>query len=264
MCWLFAQFKTKMKKLIAANWKMNKTIEESISLVRELKKQVKNYDKAEIVVCPPFTSLNAVSAELKGSGIKLGAQNMHFEDSGAFTGEVSPVMLREIGCEYVIIGHSERREFFHETDDLINKKIFSALRHSLKPILCVGENLEQRNKGIAHKIIEQQIKNCVAGIDKIRFSSVTIAYEPVWAISRGNPNQKSATSDDAEECHLFIRNLLENIFGKKTAGSCRILYGGSMKPDNARELLSMPDIDGGLVGNASLNAENFAAIVNSA
>jgi len=251
-----------MQQLIAANWKMNKTINEAVSFISEFKKLIKDIKNAEIVICPPFTSLQAVSKELKNSNIKLGAQNMHFENAGAFTGEISPLMLKEIGCEYVILGHSERREFFNETDDLINKKVAAALKNGLKPILCVGETAEQRQHGKTEDVIEDQIIKCLKGVDKIK--DVAIAYEPVWAISRGNPNQKAATKADAEDAHLFIRKLLEGMYDENAAKNTRIIYGGSMKPENAKELLAMPDIDGGLVGNASLNAKSFAEIVKSA
>ena len=252
-----------MKKLIAANWKMNKTIEESISFIKELKKIFKNKN-AEIVVCPPFASLQAVSRELKGSSIKLGAQNMHFEDSGAYTGEISPLMLKEAGCDYVILGHSERREIFREDDFLINKKLIAALKNGLKPILCIGENLEQRKNGKTNEILENQLKNCLKNIDISQILKINIAYEPVWAISRGNPDHKAATADDAEEGHKFIRNVLEKMFGRNASKNVRIIYGGSMKPENSKELLSMPNIDGGLVGNASLNAKSFAEIISHA
>ena len=253
-----------MKKLIAANWKMNKTANEAVFLIRELKKLLKDEKNADIVVCPSFTALNAVSKELKGSNIWLGAQNMNFESAGAYTGEVSPLMLKDIGCEYVILGHSERREFFHEDDLLINKKVLSSLGHSLKPILCVGETLGQRKSNKTREVIDKQLRNCLINLNAPQMKNVSIAYEPVWAISRGNPNQKSATPQDAEKSHQFIRDVLENIFDGKTARNARILYGGSMKPENAKELLSMPNIDGGLVGNASLNAKSFAEIIKSA
>ena len=252
-----------MKKLIAANWKMNKAIEESISFIREFKKLIKNKN-AEIAVCPPFTSLQAVSKELKGSNIKLGSQNMHFEDAGAYTGEISPLMLKEMGCGYVILGHSERREIFNEDDFLINKKVTAALSHGLRPILCIGENLGQRKNGKTEEVLGNQLKNCLKNINKNDMLKITIAYEPVWAISRGDPNHKAATKEDAEKGHKFIRSVIEKMFGKNTARNTKIIYGGSMKPENAKELLSMPNINGGLVGNASLNAKSFAKIIKSA
>ena len=252
-----------MKKLIAANWKMNKTAEEAVLFIKEFKKIIKKEKNAEIAICATFTALQAASKELKGSGIKLGAQNMHFEDAGAFTGEISPLMLKEIGCEYVILGHSERREIFGEDDFLINKKLAAALNKGLKPILCVGENLEQRKGGKAKEIIESQLRNCLENISKSQMGEVSIAYEPVWAISKGNPNHKAATPQDAEYGHKLIRKFIANIYDGNTAQKSRIIYGGSMKPENAKELLALPDINGGLVGNASLNAKSFADIVNS-
>ena len=253
-----------MKKLIAANWKMNKTAAEAVSLIKELKRLIKSEKNIEIVICPSFTNLHAVSRELNKTKIKLGAQNMYFEDSGAYTGEISPVMLKEIKCEFVILGHSERREFFKEDDLLVNKKLLSAIRHKLKPIVCVGETLEQRQNNKAREVIDKQLRNCLLDITSKQMKNVNIAYEPVWAISRGNPNQKAATPKDAEESHQFIREVLENVFDGKTAESTRIIYGGSMKPENAKELLAMPNINGGLVGNASLNAKSFAEIVKAA
>ena len=252
-----------MKKLIAANWKMNKTSEEAVFFVKIFKDLVKDARNVDIVLCPPYTSLHALSKELKGSNIKLGAQNMHFEGSGAFTGEISALMIKET-CEYAIIGHSERREIFGEDDELVNRKIKAALMHSLKPILCVGETFEQKKDGAANEVLETQLKKCLKGVDKTNMANVSIAYEPVWAISKGNPNHKAATSQDAEQGHKFIRKVLKEIYDENVARNTRIIYGGSMKPENAKELLAMPDIDGGLVGNASLNAESFAEIVKAA
>ena len=253
-----------MKKLIAANWKMNKTAAEAVSTADELKKLAGKEKNADVVICPSFTSLQSVAKELEGSNIKLGAQNMHFEDSGAYTGYISPLMLKDTGCEYVILGHSERREFFGEADLLINKKVLSALKHGIMPILCVGETWEHRESGKTNEVLDKQLRNCLADVSTPQMHHVTIAYEPVWAISRGNPNQKSATPKDAEDAHAFIRGVLEEIFDKKTASSTRILYGGSMKPENAKELLSKKGIDGGLVGNASLNAKSFYEIIKAA
>jgi triosephosphate isomerase (TIM) len=252
-----------MKKLIAANWKMNKTIAESVSTAREIKSLIKEGD-ADVLICPPFTSLQAVHKELKGSSIKLGAQNMHFEEKGAYTGDISPLMVKDAGCEYVILGHSERREFFHEDNALINKKVFSALMYSLSPILCIGETFEQKEKNTAKKIIESQLREGLKGISKDQMADVTVAYEPVWAISRGNPNIKPATKEDAQSAHKFIREIISNLYDAETAKNTRILYGGSMKPENAKELLSLPDVDGGLVGNASLDAKSFAEIIKHA
>jgi len=253
-----------MKKLIAANWKMNKTVAEAVSAADELKKLAGKEKDADVVICPPFTAIYAVAKELKGSSIKLGAQNMYFEDAGAYTGDISPLMLKDIGCEYAILGHSERREFFKEDDSLINRKVLAALKYSLKPILCVGETWGQRESSRTKEVLEKQLKNDLSNITSSQMKKITIAYEPVWAISRGNPNQKAATPQDAEEGHQFIRNVLETIFDKKTAADTRIIYGGSMKPENAKELLSRKGIDGGLVGNASLNAKSFYEIIKAA
>ena len=253
-----------MKKLIVANWKMNKTVAESVSTANELKKLVGKKNNADVVLCPAFTALQPVAKELNGSNIGLGAQNMHFADSGAYTGDISPLMLKEVGCIYVILGHSERREFFHEDDGLINKKVLSALKNSIKPILCVGETLKQKEKNKTNDVLETQLKKGLKGVEPSQMRNVTVAYEPVWAISRGNPGQKSATPKDAENAHEFIRKVLENIFNNKTAAGARILYGGSMKPENAKELLSGKGIGGGLVGNASLGAKSFAEIVKAA
>ena len=253
-----------MKKMIVANWKMNKNLNDAVSASSKIKKLCADEDYADVVLCPPFTSLHAVSKELHASKIKLGAQNMHFEDEGAFTGDVSPLMLKDAGCEYVILGHSERREFFFEDDDLINKKLLSALRHSITPILCIGERLEERQNNKTKEVLERQLTKCLRGVTPSQMKGVVIAYEPVWAISRGNPNQKAATANDATDAHAFIREVIKKKFGGKISSGTRLLYGGSMKPENAKELLSAKGIDGGLVGNASLNAESFAKIVEAA
>ena len=253
-----------MKKLIAANWKMNKTADEAVSFVKEFREITKDDKNADIVICPPFTALQAVANEIKTTNIKLGAQNMHHESSGAFTGEISPLMLKELGCQYVILGHSDRREIFMENNELINKKIIAALEHGLKPILCVGENLEQRKNGKTKEVLENQLKNCLENIGKNQILKINIAYEPIWAISKGNPNHKAATAQDAEEGHKFIRSVIARMYDNNAAKNSRIIYGGSMKPENAKELLSMPNIDGGLVGNASLNPKSFAEIILAA
>jgi triosephosphate isomerase len=243
--------------IIAGNWKMNKTIGEAISLVKELKKLVKEVDDKKVIVCPPFTALAVVSAELKGSNIELGAQNMHFEKQGAFTSEISPLMLKEIGTKYVIIGHSERRHIFNEDDELINKKIRSALENNLKPIFCVGETLEEREANKTEDIVSNQIKKGLEDIKKKEMKDVIIAYEPVWAIGTG----KTASPQQTEEVHQLIRKLLSSIYDQKTADETTILYGGSVKPGNAADLISQDDIDGALVGGASLEAKTFAEIV---
>ena len=253
-----------LMKLIAANWKMNKTVAEAVLFIKELKSLVKDKKNIDITVCPPFTSLQSAAKELKGSGIKLGAQNMHFEDAGAYTGETSPSMLKEVGCEYVILGHSERREIFNEDDVLINKKIIAALKNNLKPILCIGENMEQRKNGKTEEIIEDQLKKCLNNIDENQMLKISIAYEPIWAISKGNPNHKAATAQDAEEGHKFIRSIVEKMFDKNISKNIRIIYGGSMEHENAKEVLEMTDIDGGWVGNASLSGKSFAEIIECA
>jgi len=245
------------KIIIAGNWKMNKTVGEAISLVKDLKKLVKGIDDKEIVVCPAFTSLAAVSAELKTSNIKLGAQNMHFEKNGAFTGEISADMLKELDVEYVIIGHSERRHIFNEDDELINKKVNAALKGSLKPILCVGETLEEREKNKTKDIVGEQINQGLKDVDKKDMKNLVIAYEPVWAIGTG----KTATFEQAEEIHVFIRGLLEAIFDDKVGDETSILYGGSVDESCIKDLIAQDDIDGVLVGGASLDAKSFLEIV---
>jgi triosephosphate isomerase len=241
------------KTIIAGNWKMNKTAEQAVLLVKELKGLCKDCERM-VIVCPPFTALYPVREECRGSKIKLGAQNMFFEKEGAYTGEISPLMLKEL-AEFVIIGHSERRHIFNEGDEIINKKIKAALLQGLKPIFCVGETLDEREKGKTEGIIEGQIKNGLKGIDDIK--EVIIAYEPVWAIGTG----KNATPSQAEEVHVFIRGILESMYDKERAGKIRILYGGSVKPSNAKELINKENIDGALVGGASLDAKSFYEII---
>jgi triosephosphate isomerase len=241
--------------IIAANWKMNKTIGEAASLVKELKKLVDDVKDKEIVICPPFTALSAVSMELKTSDIELGAQNMFYENQGAFTGEVSPLMLKEVDCKYVILGHSERRQYFNETNEIVNKKIKLALDTGLNPILCIGETLKQREKNVTKNVIGDQIRNSLKGIKEMK--NIVLAYEPVWAIGTG----KTATPEQAEEVHAFIRELLTKTYSKKTADSTRILYGGSVNPENIAELMAKENIDGALVGGASLDALKFSRIV---
>ncbi len=251
-----------MKTLIAANWKMNKDVKEAVSFIEEFKELVKDIKDTEIVICPSFIVLCKLSKLVKGTNIKLGAQNMYFEEKGAFTGEVSAAMLEDF-CEYVILGHSDRRELFNDDDSLINKKLIAALKNSLKPILCVGENSEQRKEGKTNEVVENQLKNCLKGIDKNQILGINITYEPIWAISKGDPNHKAATAEDAEEGHKFVRSVIADIFDEDTAKKVRIIYGGSMKPENVKELLSMPDINGGLVGGASLEPKSFAEVCNS-
>ena len=245
------------RPIIAGNWKMNKTPEEASAMIKELAPLVKDSD-TEVVICAPFTALQAVKDAAAGTNIKAGAQNMHWEENGAFTGEVSPVMLKALDIEYVIIGHSERREYFAETDETVNKKVHSAFAHGLTPIICVGETLEQREQGVTRSLVENQTREALKGLTADKVKDCVIAYEPIWAIGTG----KTATSEDANQVIGYIRNTVAEIFGQDTAAAIRIQYGGSMKPENAAELMAMPEIDGGLVGGASLKAQDFAKIVN--
>ncbi len=243
--------------IIAGNWKMYKTVDEAVALVRELKEKLADVNNREIVVCPPFTALHTVYKELSGTNIKLGAQNCYFEDEGAFTGEVSPLMLKNIGVEYVVIGHSERRGYFNENDDLINKKAKALLLKGLKPIICVGESLEQREAGETETLVRKQVFRDLDGIEPYQLKNIVIAYEPIWAIGTG----KTATSTEANRVIALIRNTVKEMYSPLEANSIRIQYGGSVKPDNAHEILTQSDIDGALVGGASLKADSFTAIV---
>jgi len=243
--------------ILAGNWKMYNTIEESRSLVRGLKNELGTITGREVIVAPAFTSLGAVLAEVQGSVIKVAAQNMHWEDKGAFTGEVSPTMLKDIGCTHVIIGHSERRQYFAETNQTVNKKVRSALNRGLTPIMCVGETLQERESGSTIRIMEAQVREGLAGLTAAEIAHTIIAYEPVWAIGTG----KTASPAQAQEVHKAIRNILADIAGSSVANGLRILYGGSVKPDNIDELMREQDIDGALVGGASLKVESFARIV---
>ena len=246
------------RPIIAGNWKMNKTPEEAVALIKALIPLVKDNDRGDIVVCPPFVDLAAAKEALAGSNIALGAQNMHFEESGAYTGEVSPGMLKALGVEYVILGHSERRQYFGETDEGVNKKVKAALKAGIKPIVCVGETLEEREAGITSEVVCRQTKLALLGLSAMDAAGVIIAYEPIWAIGTG----KTATAEDANETIRAIRGAVCEVYGSDTAAAIRIQYGGSMKPSNASELMRMPEIDGGLIGGASLKAEDFAGIVN--
>ncbi|HRE04853.1 MAG TPA: triose-phosphate isomerase [Opitutaceae bacterium] len=248
------------KKLIAGNWKMNKTSSDAVALVQEIVAAVGKQTDVDVVVCPPFTSLESVGKALDGSVVKLGAQNVHPEPSGAFTGETSVGMLRALFSSYVIIGHSERRSYFGETDGFINQKVLAALKGQLKPILCVGETLGQRESGQTLSVVQTQLEGGLEGVSKDQLTSIVVAYEPVWAIGTG----KVATTEQAQEVHAFIRSLLAKSFGEAVAEKVRILYGGSMKPANAPELLGQKDIDGGLIGGASLEARSFVDLVKSA
>lgn len=248
------------KKVIAGNWKMNKDLNESQDLISKIINGLGNDTKCSVIVCPPFTSLKEVSSLIKTTPIKLGAQNCYFEDSGAFTGEISTSMLKSVGCEYVIIGHSERRNIFGEQDAVINKKIKKALEHNLKPIFCVGELLEQREDGTTMEVVNNQILNGLKDITPEQLSEIIIAYEPVWAIGTG----KTATPAQAQEVHSAIRELIVENFSEDVADNLVIQYGGSVKPDNAGELLSQKDIDGALVGGACLKADSFLGIIAAA
>lgn len=248
------------RKVVAGNWKMNMNLSGTIELISAIKNELNKSDsKTEVIVCPPFTSLETAVTVLKGTSIKVGAQNMHYESDGAFTGEISADMLKSVGCEYVILGHSERRTIFGETDDIINKKVKKALSSGLKPIFCVGETLEERESNLTEKVVESQVKNGLSGISEHELSDLIIAYEPVWAIGTG----KTASPEQAQEVHKFIRNLISKLYSDNLSENLVIQYGGSVKPDNAVELFSQPDIDGGLIGGASLKTDSFVSIVNS-
>jgi len=242
--------------IIAGNWKMHTTVPEALKLVRELQQELYGFAGAQIIVAPPFTALAAVAAELKDSGIAVAAQNVFWEEKGAFTGEVAPGMLKDAGCTHAIIGHSERRQYFGETDQTVNRRVRAALAAGLVPIVCVGETLEQRESGAMMSVVERQVRGALAELSADDLNTVVIAYEPVWAIGTG----KTATPGQAEEVHAFIRSLVAMIAGEATAGDLRILYGGSVKPDNVDELMRQEDIDGALVGGASLKAASFIRI----
>jgi triosephosphate isomerase (TIM) len=242
--------------VIAGNWKLFKTIGESVALVNELKPLVANIHDVDIVVVPVFTSLSRVSDAVEGSNIRLAAQNCYWEEEGAFTGEVAPKLLKDAGCSHVIIGHSERRQYFGETDLTVNKKTRAAIAAGLTAIVCVGEMLTDRESGQTFSVIETQIQGSLAGLAADDYTHIVIAYEPVWAIGTG----KTATDAQAQEVHLFIRQLVARFLNQEVADAVRILYGGSVKPDNVKGLMSQPDIDGALVGGASLKADSFAAI----
>ena len=245
------------KKVIAGNWKMNKLPNETITFFEELAPLVEN-TKNEVIIRAPYTDLFYAILSAQNTNIKIGAQNMHWEENGAYTGEVSPQMLKSIGVEYVIIGHSERRQYFAETDETVNLKIKTAIKNELKPIVCVGETLEQRDSGKAEEIITTQTELALEGINKNDVSKIILAYEPIWAIGTG----KTATSEDANNSIKAIRKKVSELCGEQIANEIIILYGGSVKPENAKELFSMSDIDGGLVGGASLDPEEFSKIVN--
>jgi triosephosphate isomerase len=249
------------RKVIAGNWKMHKDLNESQNLISKLINELRKENvNCDIIICPPFTSLSEAAGLVKNTKVKLGAQNMHYEDKGAFTGEVSAAMLKSVGCEYVILGHSERRAIFSESDEMINKKIKKALGSGLRPIFCIGETLQQRESGTMNDVIKRQVTDGLQHVSTGEMEKIIIAYEPVWAIGTG----VTATPQQAQEVHVYVRQLINNIFGDDTAEKLIIQYGGSVKPDNAAELLSQSDIDGALVGGACLEADSFLKIIKSA
>ena len=247
------------KLIIAGNWKMNKTVAEAVALVGDLKIELANVTEVDVVVCPPFTALSEVAKALRGSNIFLGAQNMSAHDAGAYTGEIAAVMLKELSVRYVILGHSERRQYQRESDELIAKKAQAAHAVSLIPIICVGETLAERETGKTEKVLETQVRGSLTGLSKEQMAETIIAYEPVWAIGTG----QTATTAQAQEAHAFIRGLLVDLFDETVARRVRIQYGGSVKPSNARELMSQLDVDGALVGGASLEARSFVEIIKN-
>src|SRR3989344_778434 len=247
------------KPLIVGNWKMNNSTAESVDLAEKLKKTVKDMAGGDVVVAPPFTALGSVRDVIKGSIIKLGAQNLFWEDKGAYTGEVSPLMIRDLDCEYVIIGHSERREYFKESDEIVNKKIKAALRNKLKAIVCVGESLKEREEDKTMQVIESQVKKGLQGLSLSEAKELIIAYEPVWAIGTG----RNATPAQANEAHTFIRRILSRIYSTRAADAARIIYGGSVTPENAKAIMGMSDVDGCLPGGSSLDVKKFSSIINT-
>lgn len=248
-------------KIVAGNWKMHNDLNESKLLINGIVEGLQNEKvNCEVIVCPPYTSLSEAACLLKGSKVKLGAQNMHFEDKGAFTGEISAAMLKSAGCEYVILGHSERRTIFNESDELINKKVKKALSSGLKPIFCIGETLSERESGVTNDVVKRQVIGGLKDISESELSNMVMAYEPVWAIGTG----KTASPEQAQEVHAFIRSLIKVLYTGLAAENMVIQYGGSVKPDNAAELLSKNDIDGALVGGACLKPDSLLRIIKSA
>lgn len=256
------EYKMPQKKMIIANWKMNKGLVQSQQFADELKLHIEKHKviDADIILCPPFTSLEAVNKKLNGTQVKLGAQNMHFESIGAYTGEISAGMLKSCGCEYVILGHSERRQYFGETNSIINKKVLKALDEGLKPILCIGENLQEHEDKLTEPIIEEQLTACLQHVGEEGINNITIAYEPVWAIGTG----KNATAHQVESVHNFLRKKLKKMYNEEVSKNTRIIYGGSVTPENAKELFAAQTVNGGLIGGASLEVEKFVQIINSA
>lgn len=250
----------KRKPIVAGNWKMNRTVAEAIDLATAIRRELGDCKEVDIVLCPPFTALKSVSEVITGSHVDLGAQNMHWEKNGAYTGEISAHMLRELYCHYVILGHSERRAYFGETDEIVNKKTKAALAANLQPIVCIGETLAEREAGKTAEVITTQVRGSLADLSPRELVGSILAYEPVWAIGTG----KTASPEQAQEVHALIRSLLEELADEAVAQSVRIQYGGSVKASNARELFGQPDIDGGLIGGASLEARSFVEIVRGA
>lgn len=247
------------KLIIAGNWKMNKTVAEALTLVDDLKRELASVKEVDIVVCPPYTALSEVSKAILDSNIKLGAQNMSENNVGAFTGEIASVMLKEFSTRYVILGHSERRQYQQESDALIARKAAAVHAANLKPIVCIGETLADREGNLTEKVLETQVRGSLAGLTKEQMVETVLAYEPVWAIGTG----KTATTQQAQDAHAFIRKTLVSMFDEATAKKVRIQYGGSVKPNNAKELMSQADVDGALVGGASLEARSFADIIRN-
>jgi triosephosphate isomerase (TIM) len=245
------------KPIIAGNWKMFKGRTEAADLANAFVAKAGTVTDVEMVLCPVFTSIETVANAIRGSKVQLGAQNCHFEDQGAFTGEISPVMLKEAGVQFVILGHSERRQYFGETDANVNKKAQACYKHGLTPIICVGETLAEREAGRTAEVITTQVKGCIEGLPADKLAASVLAYEPVWAIGTG----KTATKEQAQEVHALIRKLLAEVCGAQVAEAVRIQYGGSVKPQNIAELMAQPDVDGALVGGAALDADSFAGIV---
>lgn len=247
------------KPIIAGNWKMNKTLTETKNFVDEVKGLIPNGDRVDSVVCAPALFLDYLTDELQDNALKTGAQNMHFEENGAFTGEISPVALNDLGVEYVILGHSERRELFGETDEVVNQKVHAAFKHNITPIICVGETLEQRESNVMEDVVKSQVQKAISGLTNEQVAQSVIAYEPIWAIGTG----KTATSEQANEACTFIRNVLKEETSEETANAVRLQYGGSVKPANIEELMSQSDIDGALVGGASLDAKSFLQLLEA-
>ncbi|OGI04225.1 MAG: triose-phosphate isomerase [Candidatus Margulisbacteria bacterium GWF2_38_17] len=248
------------KIMIAGNWKMNKTIDEAVELINGIKGKLTGTENCDIVICPTFVCLESAKKAVSGSALKLGAQNLYWKDSGAFTGEISADMLLSSGVEFVIIGHSERRQYFGETDETVNLRLKQALKKGLKPIVCIGETLEERENNKTFTVLDTQLTGGLADISADDMKKIVIAYEPVWAIGTG----KVATNEQAQETHAYIRSKIKSMYNAEIADRVIIQYGGSVKPDNAEGLLSLPDIDGALVGGASLKVEDFVGIINGA